>query len=395
MQDGFIKPTKEFELSENQLLKLMKPLYGLSDSGDYWHTTFTNHLKNDLSMTCGISDLSLFFKIIDGKLQGIIGRYVDDTISAGNNFFEEESKKTEEEFESKPREHDNFKFAGMEISTVSNIDGYKISQPKFSERVSVLPSNCSYAAFRSKRQKLSWSVHTRPDIACAVNMACQVTESTFTLKDVQQLNKVIMIAHKYKERGIILKKLDRKTLHIKMYSYATYANCEDRKSQLGFIVLLCDGYNKANVLHFSSYKSKRVTRSVLGAEMYALADGFGYAYCAKMELERVLEQHIPITLLTDSKSLFDEIVTSSIPREKRLFIDLACVRDAYASFEIDTMAHVLTSQNPADAFTKVNSCPALNEILTTGRLTLNVNKWVERTMSTSDMERDECGNMGI
>lgn len=35
MRDVYVRPTKEFKLSSNQLLRLLKPLYGLSDSGDY------------------------------------------------------------------------------------------------------------------------------------------------------------------------------------------------------------------------------------------------------------------------------------------------------------------------------------------------------------------------
>ena len=50
MRDVYIKPNGEFELSKGQLLKLLKPLYGLVDSGDYWGKTFSQHLTDDLGM---------------------------------------------------------------------------------------------------------------------------------------------------------------------------------------------------------------------------------------------------------------------------------------------------------------------------------------------------------
>lgn len=41
---------REFRLDAGQLLKQLKPLYGLSDSGDYWHMTFSSHFMDDLKM---------------------------------------------------------------------------------------------------------------------------------------------------------------------------------------------------------------------------------------------------------------------------------------------------------------------------------------------------------
>ena len=37
------KPVPEFELQPEQCLKLLKPLYGLCDSGDLWHKTVDEH----------------------------------------------------------------------------------------------------------------------------------------------------------------------------------------------------------------------------------------------------------------------------------------------------------------------------------------------------------------
>ena len=115
MRDVYVRPTKEFNLGADQLLKLLKPLYGLSDSGDYWHVTFANHLQHDLGMISTAGDLSLFFKMVNGKLPGVTGAYVDDTIRTGTDEFTKESGKTGRRFESKPRKFDNFTFAGIQV----------------------------------------------------------------------------------------------------------------------------------------------------------------------------------------------------------------------------------------------------------------------------------------
>lgn len=169
MRDVYGKPTEEFRLSANQLLKLLKPLYGLADSGDYLHKTFSKHLRQDLMMTPTSGDLSLFFKVVKGKLCGLTGAYVDDTIGAGDAQFEQDSKATGLRFQSKDRENDNFQFAGIQLDKLE--DGFLMHQERFARKISRLSKDCTYAQFRSKRHEQAWLTHTRPDISAAVNLA--------------------------------------------------------------------------------------------------------------------------------------------------------------------------------------------------------------------------------
>ncbi|MEM6805931.1 MAG: reverse transcriptase domain-containing protein, partial [Bacteroidota bacterium] len=45
LREVYLKPSREFELSANEVLKILKPLYGLAGSGDYWGATFSTHIK--------------------------------------------------------------------------------------------------------------------------------------------------------------------------------------------------------------------------------------------------------------------------------------------------------------------------------------------------------------
>ena len=338
LREVYLKPSKEFELSANQLLKLLKPLYGLADSGDYWNFTFANHIKNDLHMSNTAGDLSLFFKFANGKLSGLMGTYVDDSLLAGTKEFLMHTDKTLKKFDSKDREYDNTRFAGVYIETLQ--DGFKLHQKEYIKRLKNLSTSCSFKEFRSARAQTTWMIHTRPDICCTLNMLAQVTEAKFNKKHVRLLNRTIKNLQSTSTQGLIYQKLDCESLHLKVYSDSSFANNEDLSSQLGYIVLLCDKSNKCNILHFSSHKSRRIVRSVLGGEVYAFADAFDYAYTMRHDLQRILGRNIALQMFTDSKSLFDVITKCSSTTEKRLMIVISTVITAYESFEISEVGFI-------------------------------------------------------
>lgn len=72
-------------LKHNQLIYLLKPLYGLAKSGDYWGKTFIKHLEDDLGMKSCMSDASSFFNVIGDKVSGICATYVHDKLYAGDS----------------------------------------------------------------------------------------------------------------------------------------------------------------------------------------------------------------------------------------------------------------------------------------------------------------------
>lgn len=91
-RDVYVKPHPIFQLQPLTLLKLQKPLYGLTDAGDYWSDIFSAHLsgkgEEDLGMESTTGDLSLYVKFSEeGDLERMTGAYVDDSIGCGNDIF--------------------------------------------------------------------------------------------------------------------------------------------------------------------------------------------------------------------------------------------------------------------------------------------------------------------
>jgi hypothetical protein len=63
MRNLYIRPTGEFELHSNQILKVLRPLSGLTYACDYWADTIRRHFENDIGMTAVTGEVALFFKI--------------------------------------------------------------------------------------------------------------------------------------------------------------------------------------------------------------------------------------------------------------------------------------------------------------------------------------------
>lgn len=317
MRKVYLKGELEFQPSDAQLLKILRPLYGLADSGDYWHANFLQHLKSDLNMQSTACDLSFFYKHMQAALHGLMATHVDDTLSAGNHKFDDETRITGIMFDAKPRTYDNLTFAGVTINT--NPDGSRLMhQTEYAQKIQPLDKNCTYEEFRSRRHKLAWITHTRPDVAVEAAILAQITQQLFQPTHITQLNRAIKRIKDQPELGLIVHKLDLESLRLIVHAHISFGNLPDYKTQLGFVVLLSDKTNRVNWFHYRSYKCKRVVRSVLGGETHAFADAFDASYAIRHDLQKIMLRNVPLCIVTDSDSLFKVIVQSSNMTENAL-----------------------------------------------------------------------------
>jgi len=137
-----------------------------------------------------------------------------------------------------------------------------------------------------------------------------------------------------------------------------------------------------NIIHWSSVKSKRVTRSVLASEIYGMVSGVDIAIAINTTLKMITDQlglpEIPMIACTDSYSLYECLVKLGTTKEKRLMIDIMALRQSYERREFE-IRWINGQDNPADAMTKSNPNKALETFISTNSLDVRVEGWVKRS----------------
>lgn len=196
-----------FSLKPSELLRLLKLLYGLTDCRDYWNATITNNMKKDLNMTALTGDLACFSHIIQGKLHGMIGTLVDDSIEMGTETFIETSKLTKQRFKSKPRQYDNMTYAGITICKEGK--SYFLNKSHYANGLKELSIDCTYELFKEGGQEIAWITHKRPDFCAAVTKMARITAEKFSRIIVKLANATIKKSKEKREGR--LQNLIRKT----------------------------------------------------------------------------------------------------------------------------------------------------------------------------------------
>ncbi|KAI0994651.1 hypothetical protein K3495_g13530, partial [Podosphaera aphanis] len=209
--------------------------------------------------------------------------------------------------------------------------------------------------------------------------------------EVAAINKRIKWQIDNMSRGLTYVPLDLSTAKLYVFVDGSFANNKDLSSQIGFVIAIAneqpdeDQFTiKGNLLHWSSTKSKRVTRSSLASEILAMVGGvdIGIAICSTLQMisEKLRLPRIPLIVCTDSYSLYECLVKLGSTSEKRLMVDIMYLRQSYERREISEIRWINGNDNPADAMTKSNPNRSLETLVSTNKLTIRIEGWVNRAM---------------
>jgi hypothetical protein len=397
-RDFYVRPPKEIneilQLGKNTILKVIKPLYGIPEAGNHWFNTYHRHHTEKLSMTESTFDPCLLYSHNIGF--GIVGLQTDDTIFLGDYAFAttEEVKLKEAGFLAKEREKltptTPIKFNGGQIKLEDGVivltqerqcqnlklvalKEINITSSRGEVRQAVTPKD-QYVAQRARGAYIA--TVCQPEASFDLSFAAQVINPKED--DAKKLNKRLQWQIDNQSRGLRFVPLDKNSLKLVVFTNSSFANNKDNTSQIGFVIAIADKNNNANIIHWSSIKCKRVTRSVLASELYGMAHGFDHGAVIKATIEKILQINLPLILCTDSKSLYECLVKLGTTQEKRLMVDLMCLRQSYERRLITEIKWIDGNSNPADAMTKSKPCQALRDLIDTNKVNLSTIQWVER-----------------
>jgi hypothetical protein len=206
--------------------------------------------------------------------------------------------------------------------------------------------------FGTARGQIAYATNSsRPDGKCRVNMLCQEKVAQAKEEDFKDLERLI-VDMKDHPLEMTFHGLDLSTVHLRVYSDSFFANNPDLTSQIAYTTFMADDAVHASLVCWSSRKCRRVTRTVLAAEIYALSAAYDMGYELRHTLSTLLQRTMEMKHYVDSQTLWDSVTSLCKMEERRLSIDIAGLRQAYRTGELRHLGHIDTKYKSSDAMTK-------------------------------------------
>ena len=378
----------------NTIMVVVKPLYGIAEAGTHWWATYSRHHRDKLGMTTSTYDPCLLISSDRSKGFGVIGMQTDDTIMLADRRFHDDED-AQMVFKSKPKQAleatGEIVFNGCRIRrTADTVEMTQKGQGSRIELVTTDSGDMTTKCYVEQRARGAYIASIcQPEAAFDLSTAAQTRDPTPA--DVNALNRRLNWQQANMARGLRFIPIDFDSAALYVFVDGSFANNRDLSSQIGYVIVLGNETPhptenviilRGNIVHWSSTKSKRVTRSVLASEVHGMSSGVDIAYALNGTIAQVLARlgrpAIPLIVCTDSLSLYECIVKLGTTREKRLMVDIMAMRQMYEERELVEVRWIAGSSNPADSMTKAVPNGALTSLVDTNELELGIEGWVER-----------------
>ena len=329
------------DANRNDVLKVMKSLYDVSEADNYWFAVYHRHHFEKLDMTESIYDSCFLYS---NQFFAIIELQTDDTLIFAIDEFATREKETIQAVKIMIKFRECLdasyliKFNDVKIKFESDGNIY-LSHESHASMQSIKIYDTSFISSRdivkkkltSKKQYLTQRIKGAYVIRicqskASFDLSYAAQSTNFSSDDIDALNKRLQWQIDNKSRGLKYVQLDRDSLRVVIFIDFFFVNNRDLSSQIDYVICLIDFINIVNILHWSSIKCKKMTKSVFVFELYVMTHEFDLKIVLKATLTRVLQFDIFMLICIDSKSLYECLVKLGITHEKRLMIDIMSLR---------------------------------------------------------------------
>ena len=214
-------------------------------------------------MTTSTFDESFYYRHSNGAVDGIVAKFIGDFLYSGSDNFIRDVEQSTSNYKCTPPKSLPFTFTGIRIRDIRS--HFSLDQHEYIDQMHTLPDTASFYEFRSLRHKLGWMSHTRLDALYSASVLSQVNEERFNINSIRTFNKAVQHLKDTKETTFNIYPIDMQSAHLLMFSDASFASNYDNSSQLGWVLVIRDDTGRSNILHYGTYKSRRIARSVMAS----------------------------------------------------------------------------------------------------------------------------------
>ncbi|THC93999.1 hypothetical protein EYZ11_006508 [Aspergillus tanneri] len=260
------------------IMVVRKPLYGVPEAGTYWWATYHKHHRERLEMVTSTYDPCFLISTAKGVF-GVVGMQTDDTLILGSDEFAmcEEKELAKANFSAKPKDtlspENPLIFNGCVLTQKKEDIAVELRQKEQGKRLKLIDCNSKdlkHAYMEQRARGAYIATICQPEAAFDLSVAAQHQDPTEA--DVNALNKRIEWQINNLDKGIKYVAMNLSTAKLFVFVDGSFANNKDFSSQIGYEIILANesAQNEefeitGNLIHWSSTKSKRVTRSVLAS----------------------------------------------------------------------------------------------------------------------------------
>eukprot|EP00435_Cladocopium_sp_Y103_P013790 s2127_g3.t1 len=349
-------------VAPGSLVQVLGNIYGANDAPHNWSVEFDSVAQQAGFKRAKLDSCLYFCHGSDGKLQGVLGAHVDDTITGGSgekytaaiSFLRERFpfrkwRTGEGEFlGTMYKQLDNGEIVYHQKEYAEHIRPISISKERV-KKPWLSATDKEISALRAVNGALGWiSSQSRPDLAVQTSMSQQAFPRP-TVQHLLAANQAVRRCRQQRDLLMRVPYIPPEELTICFWSDAAFANNDDHKTQGGWLIGLTSKHMSSGMdvpvhcIGWKSYKLPRVVASTLSGEAQAFATASGMAEWSLLLLAEcldgpfrlegsldVLKRRPPIGI-TDCRSLYDHLISlgsGGTLDDKRTAIDVAIIRQS-------------------------------------------------------------------